>query len=51
MSSARRGDKRPSRVAYHKDGRRAANKARRIARCNGEQYLAWWRKQGYAERT
>lgn len=51
MSSAKRGDQRPCRIAYHKEGRRAVNKARRILRCNGKNYLAQWRKAGYAEMT
>lgn len=51
MSSAKRGDKRPCRSAYHSEGRRAVNKARRITRCNGEGYLNWWRSKGYAERA
>jgi hypothetical protein len=51
MSSARRGDQRPSRVNYHKTGRRAKNKARRITRCNGVAYLNQWRRDGHAEKT
>jgi hypothetical protein len=48
MSSVRRGDKtRPSRVAYHKEGRRSINKVFRIKRYNGMDYLlSWGRKYG-----
>ncbi len=45
MSSVKRGDKtRPSRVAYHKDGRRNVNKVFRIKRCNGMDFLRSWGK-------
>jgi hypothetical protein len=51
MSSARRGDKRPSRENYHKNGRRAINKRRRIERCNGSAFLKQWEHAGYGLRT